>query len=147
MEIRAITAAETRRLRHLVLRPHQRPEELVYPGDDAPDSLHVGAFRGKQLVGVTTVVRRACPQFELPAPWQIEGVATLPEVRGLGYGQAMLDACVAHVAFEGGATLWCNGRTSAAGFYQARGFRPLGPEFVTATGPHFVFVCPLPEYR
>ncbi|MCH7976219.1 MAG: N-acetyltransferase, partial [Bacteroidetes bacterium] len=48
--IRAISAAETRPMRSLLLRPGQPPENLVYPGDDHPDAFHGGAFEGERLV-------------------------------------------------------------------------------------------------
>jgi GNAT superfamily N-acetyltransferase len=138
-EVRAISAAETRPLRALILRPGQPPERLVYPADDAPDTLHAGAFHEGTLVGIASVARNACPGHVFAEPWQLRGMATTPEVRGLGYGRALIEACVAHVAAHSGQTLWCNGRTSAAGFYTGVGFTPVGGEFVTESGPHFVF--------
>lgn len=138
-DIRSISAAETRPLRQAVLRPHQRIAELVYTADDDPETLHVGAFHEGRLVGIATVLRQPCPRAAFVEPWQLEGVATMPEVRGLGYGRAILTRCIAYVAGRGGATLWCNGRTSATGFYVALGFRTIGEEFITATGPHYVF--------
>ena len=60
-EVRAVDAAAVRPLRQALLRPHQRVEELVYPGDDHPETLHVGAFRHGHLVGVATIVSRPMP--------------------------------------------------------------------------------------
>ena len=139
IEIRAISAAETRPIRHQVLRPHQPPESLVYPGDDTPDSLHAGAFLGGRLVGIASVSRQPFPGGPGLDTWQLRGVATLPEARRHGCGAALVRACIAHVAARGGAVLWCNGRTSALPFYRALGFEPRGEEFETpGTGPHLV---------
>ncbi|NTU81916.1 MAG: GNAT family N-acetyltransferase [Chloroflexales bacterium] len=138
-DIRPILASETRPLRQAILRPHQRADELVYRGDDDADTLHAGAFHQGLLVGVATVSCNPCPRADFPLPWQLEGMATTPEVRGLGYGRALIAACLAHIAAHGGATIWCNGRTSAAGFYTTLGFQPVGAEFTTQTGPHYVF--------
>jgi GNAT superfamily N-acetyltransferase len=143
LEVRAISAAATRPLRHAILRPGQAPEQLVYRGDDEPDTLHAGAFRDGALVGIASVARAPCPRADFPAPWQLRGMATTPEVRGLGYGRALIMACLSHAAAHGGLTLWCNGRTSAAGFYTALGFTPVGEEFVTETGPHYIFFRPV----
>jgi GNAT superfamily N-acetyltransferase len=145
LDVRAIGAEKARTLRGAILRPGQRPEQLVYPDDDRPDTLHAGAFRDGALVGIATVAERPCPRHELPGPWQLRGMATAPEVRGRGYGRALITACVAHIAAHGGRTLWCNGRTSAAGFYTRLGFTAFGEEFVTDTGPHFVFFRPVGE--
>jgi GNAT superfamily N-acetyltransferase len=65
-------------------------------------------------------------------------MATLPEVRGAGFGRALLDACVAAARENGAAILWCNARTSAADFYAKNGWRIVGAEFdIPTVGPHF----------
>jgi len=137
-DIRRIDAAATRPLRHAILRPHQRPEQLVYPGDDAADTFHAGAFRAGRLLGIASVTPSPFPGADWPAPWQLRGMAVATELRGQGYGRALIAACLAHIAAHGGRTLWCNGRTSALLFYRALGFQPFGGEFVTDTGPHYV---------
>lgn len=137
-DIRAITAAETRPLRGAILRPHQPPEQLVYFGDDRPEAFHAGAFHDGRLVGIASVTPNPWPGADWPAPWQLRGMATAPEVRGRGYGKAMIMACLEHIAAHGGRTLWCNGRTTALPFYHACGFAPIGDEFITDTGPHYV---------
>ncbi|MBX0330633.1 GNAT family N-acetyltransferase [Oscillochloris sp. ZM17-4] len=139
-DIRPISAAETRPLRHQVLRPHQRPEELVYAGDDHPLAFHAGAFSAGQLVGIATVSPESCAAAPGRAGWRLRGMAALPTFQRRGYGAALIAACVAHIRGHGGEVLWCNGRTSAMTFYTAQGFAPYGDEFDTpGTGPHYVF--------
>lgn len=137
-DIRRISAIETRPLRHAILRPHQPAERLIYPGDDTPESFHAGAFLNGRLVGIASVTPNAHAGAGWPAPWQLRGMAAVPEVRGRGYGRALIAACLAHIAAHGGRTLWCNGRTSAIPFYRALGFATYGEEFVSDTGPHYV---------
>jgi len=138
-EIRPIAAEETRLLRHLILRPHQAPETLVYPGDLEPESLHTGAFVDGRLAGIASVVHRPMPGGTDEAGWQLRGMAVLPEFRRKGYGEAMVRACIAHVARNGGTILWCNARKLAVPFYRSLGFAIEGKEFeVPTTGPHFV---------
>ena len=50
LEVKRVKAAEVRPLRQAVLRPHQRPEELVYPDDDGPDTLHTAGYLDGYLV-------------------------------------------------------------------------------------------------
>lgn len=50
--VRPISAAATRCLRGTILRPGHPPERLLYTDDDAPDTLHAGAFQGEMLVGI-----------------------------------------------------------------------------------------------
>ncbi len=140
--IRPITAAETRPLRHAILRPHQPIEALVFGGDDAPDALHVGAFIGHELVGIASVSRDPLPGETGQRIWRLRGMATVEKVRGIGCGRALVEACVAHVLTHNGTLLWCNGRTSAMGFYRSLGFETRGDEYDSpaGTGPHYVFV-------
>ncbi len=138
-DIRPISVTEARQLRHSVLRPHQKPEELVFRGDDAPDTLHVGAFLDSKLVGIASVAREPFPGEPHLDAWRLRGMATLPEARRNGYGAALVRALIAHVAARGGNLIWCHGRTSALPFYRALGFREHGDEFdVPVTGPHYV---------
>lgn len=146
-EVRPVSADDTRLLRHRVLRPHQAPEELVYPGDGDPDSLHVGAFAEGAMVGVASVVRRPMPGGLAgeagagPGAWQLRGMATLPDFRGRGMGAELLRACIGHVARSGGSLIWCNARRPAVGFYRKLGFETRGTEFeIPVSGPHFVML-------
>jgi GNAT superfamily N-acetyltransferase len=140
MDIRRISAIETLQLRQQVLRPNQRPEEQVYPNDDAPDTLHAGAFRDGMLIGIATVFRDAPPGETNPRAWRLRGMAVLPEMQGQGIGRALVEFCVAYIRAQNGALLWCNGRTSARAFYESLGFRATGAEFdLPVSGAHFVF--------
>ena len=137
MDIREITAADTRPIRQSVLRPTQAAEALVYPGDDAPESLHVGAFVDGALVGIASVYLQS--RDDEAGAWRLRGMAVVPEFAGRGYGRALFDATVAHAREHGGRSYWCNARTSARGFYLGRGMRQIGDEFeLPAIGPHVV---------
>jgi GNAT superfamily N-acetyltransferase len=150
MPIRRITAEQTRPLRARILRPGQTPEQLVYPGDDAPDSLHAGAIRDGQIVGIASVSRQmppapfTRPEDDLASCWQLRGMATLPEVRGQGWGGRLLRVIIGHAAAHGGTFLWCNARTPVLGFYRHYGFAARGDEFMTPyAGPHYFMFRPL----
>ncbi|HEX3621783.1 MAG TPA: GNAT family N-acetyltransferase [Acidimicrobiales bacterium] len=137
--IRRVTAEEIRPLRHRVLRPAQPFEETAYPGDDLADTLHLGAFAEEgRLVGIASLY----PEDRGGGPgggWRLRGMATDPDVRGAGFGAALLGASLEHVASSGGTELWCNARMSAVGFYRGAGFEVLGDEFdVPGIGPHVV---------
>jgi predicted GNAT family N-acyltransferase len=138
--LRPITAAETRPLRQRVLRPHQALAELVYPGDDAPDTVHLGAFADDTLVGIATLLH----QHE-PGEWRLRGMATAPEVRGRGQGVLLLEACLAHARAHGGTRFWCHARTPVVGFYQRHGLACEGSGFdVPGIGPHILMSRRLP---
>lgn len=143
--IRAVTAEQTRPLRHKILRPHLPFETTAYLNDYDNDTLHVGAFEDDDdLVGVATVFRAPIPvgQESILSNnfWQLRGMAVKEEMRGKGCGAALVQACVNHIAQHDGGVLWCNGRTSALKFYQSLGFQTIGEEFESGsgTGRHYV---------
>lgn len=137
-EVRAISAAETRPLRQAILRPHQAVHELAFPGDDAPDTLHVGAFCGEELVGVASVLRDPLPGEVNSAAWRLRAMAVIPAMQRQGCGAALLEACVTHAQAHNAKMLWCNARTGAVGFYRKFGFELCSEEFeLPRIGPHF----------
>ncbi|MDQ3686376.1 MAG: GNAT family N-acetyltransferase [Acidobacteriota bacterium] len=139
VSIRPIPVEEVRPLRGAILRPNLSLEKSVYPGDDAHDTLHLGAYLNDELLGVASVFHQTPPGETLPAAWRLRGMAVRPDAQGRGYGRALLERCIAHVTEQGGTLFWCNGRTSALGFYHSFGFEPRGEEFdVPDSGRHFV---------
>ena len=139
-----ISAAETRPLRSLLLRPGQPPENLVYPGDEHPDAFHAGAFEDERLVGITSIYPEAPPEMYRDQllegdAFRLRGMATLPEVRGQGHGRDLLYACFDHVRHHNANLLWCNARIVALDFYKRLGLQIIGPEFeIEGIGPHHV---------
>lgn len=132
--------AEIFDLRRSVLRPHLPPEASVYPEEGHPQTFHLAA-RDEQTGAVI-----GCATF-FPQPldgepgWRFRGMATTADLRGRGIGAAVLERGVAEVDRRGGRLVWCNGRTSATGFYERNGFTRRGAEFdVPPLGPHYVFV-------
>jgi len=139
IQVRAITAEETRPLRHAVLRPGQSFEQTVYSRDDHPETVHLGAFDGHRLVAIASLYREARPHRATRAAWRLRGMATDADEQGRGLATVVLDASVAHVAAEGGGELWCNARVPALGFYLRCGFEVDGDEFeIDGIGPHVV---------
>lgn len=127
---------ELRELRYRLLRPHQRPSDLVYDGDDDPDALHLGAFDGERLVGIASVAPDPSEPWA-PGAWRLRGMATEPGVRGRGVGGELLERCMEHAAERGAALVWCNARVRAEPFYRRHGFEPVGEVFdVPPIGPH-----------
>lgn len=139
VSVRPIPATEARPLREAVLRPGHPPEKSVYPGDDAHDTLHLGAYLGDELMGVASIFRQSAPDEATAEGWRLRGMAVRPDAQGRGYGRALLERSIAYVAERGGTLFWCYGRTSAVGFYRQFGFEPRGEESNDPdSGPHFV---------
>jgi ribosomal protein S18 acetylase RimI-like enzyme len=130
MVVREIAVAETRPLRHAVLRPHETLEALAL--HEPPDAYAVGAFDHERLIAVGFIA----PDRD-PGTWRVRGMATAPEARGRGAGSAVLDALIGHAAGRGAAAIWCNVRTPARTLYERAGFRVVSDEFeLPDIGPH-----------
>jgi GNAT superfamily N-acetyltransferase len=135
--------AVVRPLRQSVLRPGRPAEESVFPGDDDPRTLHIGAGLGPggEIVAVGTLLAEA-PPWPVPDElsvrcWRIRGMATHPEVRGRGIGATVLAELLRRAALGGSALVWCNARVPALSFYARAGFTPVGAPFeAPGIGPH-----------
>jgi GNAT superfamily N-acetyltransferase len=130
-------------LRRQVLRPGQPWSSVAHDYDTWPDTFHVAAFgpRGEVAACASfhpdTAPHR--PAAAADSTWRLRAMASLPEVRGQGYGAAALRYGIAEVRRRGGTLLWCNARSGAVGFYERLGFSIVGDEFdIAPIGPHYV---------
>jgi ribosomal protein S18 acetylase RimI-like enzyme len=128
-EIRRIAACDTMALRDVALRPDLPPGGSHYPGDDAPETLHLGAFSDNTLVAVATLCREAMPGMQSTASWRLRGMATLPEYRGCGLGRQLTQRCIAYAAKQGGTCVWCTSRVATVAFYRTLGFTECSDTF------------------
>ena len=137
--VRRVEAADVLDVRWQILRPGFPRESGIFDGDDAPDTRHFAAFHGGAIVGVASIYRATMAERpNEPNAWQLRGMATLPSVRGLGLGKALLVACTSAAREAGGQVLWCNARVNAADFYARAGWQIEGHEFdIPTVGPHF----------
>lgn len=122
VDIRAIAARDTTALRDAVLRPGLPPGGSIYPGDDAADTLHFGAFIGSTLAAVATLCREPMPGEQSTTSWRLRGMATLPDYRDRGLGKGLAQRCIAYGAKQEGTIVWCTSRTATVPFYQVLGF-------------------------
>ncbi len=147
MTLDRVPADVVRPLRTRVLRPTWTDRVATYDEDESPSTIHVAAWKGPDVVGVATVYpeappdahRSAIPDAAYLTGWRLRGMATAPEVRGQGFGAAVLLECFDAIREAGGTHLWCNARTSAVPFYRSLGLETVGDEFeIPEIGPHYV---------
>ena len=132
-----VAAEVTYELRGAILRPNGG--EITWAGDEDPETFHLAArTTDGRVAGVVRFSPAPCPWRPLAtAPWQLRGMATDTAVRGSGAGRALLEDGLARVAARGGDLVWCDARTSAAGFYERFGFEVVTGEFdKPGIGPH-----------
>jgi ribosomal protein S18 acetylase RimI-like enzyme len=130
-------------LRRDVLRPGQPLSKVMHDYDFAPDTFHVAAFGPRNQVAACGTFYPEPPPHEggdadKDHSWRLRAMASLPQLRGHGYGAAALRYGIAEIRRRGGTLLWCNARTGAVGFYERIGFSIVSDEFeVESIGPHF----------
>lgn len=133
-------------LRWRVLRPGLPRTSAIFLEDGHPLAFHMAAYDGDggdEVVACVTLFPEQLPGDSAIA-YRIRGMASAPEVRGRGYGAALLHAALEQARQRGAELVWCNGRTSARGFWEGQGFMAVGEEFVLEpAGPHFLFVAKL----
>ena len=139
---RCIQPELTHALRHAVLRPHQRLDEMVYEGDDLPSTIHLGAFCATDPdhpVGIATLSDAPMPGGPQAGDYRLRGMAVHPAAQGAGVGRLLVEKAMDELAQRGARRLWCNARVSATGFYERLGFVAHGDAFeIAGIGPHFV---------
>lgn len=141
MNVRRITAAETRLVRLPVLRAGLPPESAILPHDDDAETRHFGAFDGERLIAVATFFPEAYAGRPRDAAWRLRGMATLDDRQRRGAGRALIDEGERAARADGARLIWCNARVSAQGFYEKMGFAPEGPMFDLApAGKHYVMI-------
>jgi len=133
-----ITAQESRLLRQRVLRPHQRAEDIVLPGDDAPETWHVGAYCNGILAGIVSLYRARSPRHpELDTAWQMRMMGVAPAFQRQGLARAILLYGFGVTRRQGGVLVWGNARLHVAPLYERLGFVRHGDAFeVPDIGPH-----------
>lgn len=130
--VHEIALAQTRPLRHAVLRPHEPEGNLAAHEPDGAFAL--GAFECEELIAVGFIAPDGTP-----GSWRIRGMATAPHARGRGVGSKLLAGLVEHARTAGASRVWCNARTPARSLYERAGFRAVSEEFdIPGIGPHFV---------
>jgi GNAT superfamily N-acetyltransferase len=137
-QVRQLVARDTIALRDDVLRPGLPPGGSHYPGDDAPDSLHLGVYVAASAKNTLAAVATLCHEpmlgEEMTSSWRLRGMATLPEYRGHGFGKQLAQRCIAYAAEQRGILVWCTSRVATVPFYSALGFAECSDAF------------PLPRY-
>ncbi|EIW52359.1 GCN5-related N-acetyltransferase [Trametes versicolor FP-101664 SS1] len=135
MDIRRIAAEETVPLRHAILWP-DHPVSHVLLQEDA-SGLHYGAFLPGSPVAVAVIsvfidplpAASGASTSTQPAA-RFRKFACAPEHQGKGIGTRLLTQVFEVAAGEMGCgVVWCDARTSAAGWYERRGMRRFGEVF------------------
>ncbi len=135
----AVEARVAQPLRMSVLRPGASPGQAMHEREHAPETVHIAAMRGGEVLSVASVMPDPHPRRPAPGDWRLRGMATRAQERRTGLGGLVLAECERLARAAGAARLWCNARTPAVSFYRRGGLEVEGEEFnVPGIGPHFL---------
>lgn len=131
-EIRIITVEHAESIRKECLKSD-------YPLDWHEDAHHLGAYEDGQLVAICSIYPENPQEQVTKDTWRIRSLATLPEHRGKGIGQSLVEHSIRYAKQMKGRFVWCNARTKAAPFYLRCGFVQEGsPRSLPGIGGHFL---------
>jgi ribosomal protein S18 acetylase RimI-like enzyme len=138
-KIRVVDVEEVYPIRSQVLRPGQPIESCHYVEDSVDDVFHLLLEQDGVAAGIASFYPESHPEFNGVNSWRLRGMATVPEVRGLGLGKELLEEGLKQCEKRGANVLWCNARSSAVAFYRKLNFDIKGEEFMIKNiGPHFL---------
>ncbi|MDO6674971.1 GNAT family N-acetyltransferase [Tenacibaculum sp. 1_MG-2023] len=136
IKIKNISAQETYDIRLAVLR-NNIDLPYKFKEDKLESTFHLGAFYNNKLVGIASFIQNRIDVIK-GEQYQLRGMATLPEVRGMGAGRMLIEEAKSVLKGKDITILWCNARKEAVGFYESLGFTIIGEEFeVQKVGSHF----------
>lgn len=128
----AVAADAVRPYRLAWLRRGTASEDVTFPGDDDPATVHLVATASDRTpVGVASWMEAASPDQPGDPALQLRGMAVDPARRRQGVGRALIDAGLARAAERDLVWVWANARDTALAFYAAEGFEVVGDGFVT----------------
>lgn len=133
-------AAATLPLRQAILRPHQALSDCVFPGDEAPQAVHLVRWADGAIVAVGSLLPDPRPGGP-SGSWRVRGMATVASARGRGHGRTILRGLLAAAALSGAEEVWCNARVAAESLYRRQGFERASEAFeLPGIGPHYRLV-------
>jgi GNAT superfamily N-acetyltransferase len=134
--LRTATAVEIIALRSSILRPGRPLSDSIYPGDDASDTFHAGAFAGSACVGCATFLHEGLDGQDA---YRLRGMAVHPAYQRMGVGRSMLQFLTNQVADSRVGFIWCNARAPAMPFYKRLGWHIYGEplDIPEAGGLHY----------
>ena len=117
LSLKIVKSDDLLNLRSKILRNNLDPNLCRFPGDKEINSLHLGAFNGKTLIGGVSVMKNECKKKELPNCFQLRGLFVDKEFQHNGIGKTIVNFVENRLRDSGVNYLWMNARESAVLFY------------------------------
>jgi GNAT superfamily N-acetyltransferase len=132
VKVQVVDVAEIYDLRLEVLRRDTPSDNVDFPHDRDPETVHL-AVRDDSgaVIAASTWTPKPFPDRPDVMAMQMRGMAVSADHRGRGLGVAMIAAGLDDARRRGATLVWANARDSALEFYVANGFAVVGEGFRT----------------
>lgn len=129
-------------LRHALLRKGKPLKSCYFEMDKDKETIHLGAFKGKKIIGVLSSFQITCPQFEELKGVQLRAIAVDPKYQRKGIGSLLIKSIFHCINKNQNVDyIWLNARVAANNLYKSNGFKPLGKQFeIESIGTHQRFI-------
>ena len=124
--LKIIPLKQMQELREKYLYSKQKKKLAVYLEDKENSTKHFTLYFNDQIVSGLTLIKKIENKKN---NYQIRGMFTLPEHRGLGFGTKLLKHVESEIINQKH-VIWCNARYKAIDFYEKNGFKRNGNFFL-----------------
>jgi ribosomal protein S18 acetylase RimI-like enzyme len=139
IDFKYISSAETKDLRHLVLRQGKPKSSCDMQGDELESTKHIGAFLDSKCIGVLSLFLAKTERLPDSSQYQLRGMAVHPEHQGMNIGKKLILYSVKELQKMNTEVVWCNAREIAVGFYKKINFEVISNQFeIPDVGPHYL---------
>ena len=129
-------------LRHALLRKGKPLKSCYFEMDKDKETIHLGAFKAKKIIGVLSAFQIPCPQFEKLQGIQLRAIAVDPKYQRKGIASLLIKSIFQRINKNQNVDcIWLNARVAANDLYKSNGFNPLGKQFeIESIGTHQRFI-------
>ena len=136
--IKKISASETYKVRHPVLRTGKPIESCIFDGDEHENTFHLGLYIENKLAAVASFLKNNNPLIIEKHQYQLRGMAVIEEFQKKGLGKDILNFAESLLKQENTEVIWCNAREIAVNFYKNCNYKIIGNTYtIKNIGLHY----------
>ena len=142
IKISEIEVTLTYPLRHELLRKGKPLKSCYLEGDKNLETIHIGAYISKELIGIASAYLSSCPQYFDKKGVQLRAIAVVPKFQRQGIATKLINHILEKIKFQINPDyIWLNSRISANQLYLSNGFIPIDKPFsIESIGMHQRFI-------
>tara|TARA_B100000768_G_C11280341_1_gene378221 strand:- start:3735 stop:4178 length:444 start_codon:yes stop_codon:yes gene_type:complete len=136
--VKKVKSTELLGLRSKVLRNNSNYEFCKFDGDNIKSSIHIGAYKGKKIIGGVSLIKNNSNYKNLTNCYQLRGMCILEDFQKKGIGIKILNEAEKRCKNLKIENIWMNAREKAANFYLKLNYIDLGIRYeIAGIGLHY----------